>query len=1703
MLHGTRVASDESAFVFEHPQKIAVSGESGADLITVPDANLLFNGDFQRSGSDLKIVGDGTSFLIPDYFKGEKNPTLLSPDGAALTGDIVEALAGPLAPGQYAQAGAQTADEPAIGRVEQVEGNATIVRNGVAIAANQGDVVRKGDVVQTGGDGKIAVLFADGSTFSLSASARMVLNDFVYQAGGSNNSALISLVQGTIGFVAGQVAKSGDMRVDTPVATMGIRGTAVLIEISANNGQTKFSVLVEPNGTTGSYNLYNKTTGALIATVNNSAIGWVVSPAGPLQVIAQQINKTPGELQQELNYFQNIFNLFNNGQNNPFVPEQRTDNPDPQNTNGQGTQFTTNLPNNQPYNPNSGNPTGPVTVTVTPVNTGNNNDPTPNNNTGDTPDIVLPGQQTTFNVIYGTQFNDNDGTGFNDQPYIVGTEIDDFVYAGAGNDVIIAGHGGGDDYYDGDRSGPGPLDLGGPGFDTIAFPSATAAQPLVFHLKGITAQNTADGPVTDHDIFTNIERIESGAGDDTFFIYNHDTWEIDGGAGIDTLTLVDDLSFRDSDVDGPSLTNFEIIDLNSPGANTVDFDIFTKEMTENSYIHVIGDTNDKINLIDYSAEYSNGRWQLQQMQSLSESGGETSPYAIWIYVSGEETVFTMYVGSDIQVDVIEDVQVTVIDGGGYDLSTLQSDLANAYFEEPHDGEIQGWVYGKRIVLSVEDGEGEARVTSITVYNGDNGDAPPLLTATGFNIPLSALQDALDDGENLSALEAIFQNVTYEVLGNVGNDTLVGGAYRDYIDGSAGDDTMTGGGGRDMFFYNGGDDTIKDFSVGGGDQINLTAFQFLHSMADIGPRAQYDDETGNTTIDLGYGKTLTLEGVNIDDLTDDDFIFYTPPHLIEAGAAEIQRASSSTTYKVLGSNGENAVFDPTGWTSTGGAASYNGHSYKFISGNMSWTDARAAALAMGGYLATITSAGENAFIDNNVAQNRFAWIGANDAAMEGQWHWADGPDGGQSVYAGFTGWWGQEPNGGTAENYAYIDPNAAWTDVSLSDQTVQGYVVEFNGTGFVKVGTYGSVIYNSTTGQLTYTLNNGDADTQGLAAAQTVTDSFTLTFTGTNGELITQTATFTIEGTNDAPLLAQPSETVLTFDGTDSARTAPVTTNVGNGLEDGITLEAWFAWDGSPAQGAQFLFGNGNGADAGIMLFGETNTKGEFVLGVLRGGQDIDFTNVTLGVGEWHHLAVTRENGLLTLYVDGEVRFQTSASVNGIPGPSSEPDYQDFTQIGENFHGSVAEFRVWTEARTQPEILETQFASLTGNEPHLAGYWPLDGGQHNLTFVGDPEWTISGAPFTEPVAYTEDGDPVAIAPSLRISEVDDILLNGATVKVSDFEAGDVLGFVSQNGITGSYNAQTGILTLSGAATVASYQTALRSVTFASTSDDPSGLRTITLQVNDGSGDSNIAAATVSVTPVDDAPTSHAPEIHIGSATTTEEGSSTMLSDVFVTDADEGDLFTATIVAQHGTLELADNELNAADQDPTNEGMRFTNASLSQVNEALADGVIYTTPIYDPENPEHHGLTDKVTLTVTDKADNSDSMNFIFSVFGEAGATLTGEDGKDVLFGTGHNDTLTGSGGADTFVFSAETIYWDEGQFTIGSGQDTITDFTQGQDKVALYEIYDNYADMVASGAFTNPELDSNQIDLGDGNSITLNGVQVSSLTANDFIFHPGT
>jgi hypothetical protein len=274
-----------------------------SDAIVVPDAQLLFGGEFKRAGVDLVLSGDGREFVLHDYFKGEKHAPLASPDGAHLTGYLVNALAGQV---QIAQAGGNAAAGQVIGHVTKLAGTATAIRNGVSIILNNGDNVEKGDVVASGSNSTLGITFIDGTVFGLSSNARMVLNEMVYDPNGSSNSSLLSLVAGTITFVAGETAKHGDMKVDTPVATMGIRGTAVLVEIDfsvpGTTPDAKFQVLVEPDGTTGSYILFDKTTLTPLAVVDHAGLQINVSNG----IMSQTLAPLSPEIQQLIN---DVFSL--------------------------------------------------------------------------------------------------------------------------------------------------------------------------------------------------------------------------------------------------------------------------------------------------------------------------------------------------------------------------------------------------------------------------------------------------------------------------------------------------------------------------------------------------------------------------------------------------------------------------------------------------------------------------------------------------------------------------------------------------------------------------------------------------------------------------------------------------------------------------------------------------------------------------------------------------------------------------------------------------------------------------------------------------------------------------------------------------------------------------------------------------------------------------------------------------------------------------------------------------------------------------------------------------------------------------------------------------------------------------------------------------------------------------------------------------
>src|SRR5258708_38365032 len=123
----------------------------------------------------------------------------------------------------------------ALGQLPQVIGNIQtaigcgILRraSGIAIQVMVGDAVCQGDVIETAADGRIEIRFVDGTVFNLSRDACVELSEFARDANGTLRSALFAVTRGTFAFVAGQLARTGCLTVDTPVGSIRSGGQAV------------------------------------------------------------------------------------------------------------------------------------------------------------------------------------------------------------------------------------------------------------------------------------------------------------------------------------------------------------------------------------------------------------------------------------------------------------------------------------------------------------------------------------------------------------------------------------------------------------------------------------------------------------------------------------------------------------------------------------------------------------------------------------------------------------------------------------------------------------------------------------------------------------------------------------------------------------------------------------------------------------------------------------------------------------------------------------------------------------------------------------------------------------------------------------------------------------------------------------------------------------------------------------------------------------------------------------------------------------------------------------------------------------------------------------------------------------------------------------------------------------------------------------
>jgi uncharacterized delta-60 repeat protein len=204
----------------------------------------------------------------------------------------------------------------------------------------------------------------------------------------------------------------------------------------------------------------------------------------------------------------------------------------------------------------------------------------------------------------------------------------------------------------------------------------------------------------------------------------------------------------------------------------------------------------------------------------------------------------------------------------------------------------------------------------------------------------------------------------------------------------------------------------------------------------------------------------------------------------------------------------------------------------------------------------------------------------------------------------------------------------------------------------------------------------------------------------------------------------------------------------------------------------------------------------------------------------------------------------------------------------------------TLAHYQQVLDSVTYASTASDPTNGATYlsrtitWQTNDGGATANLSNAPTTTIdvSAGPLLGNVsanaAYTENAAPVVLSSGLTVADSQSTTLVGATVTITvgfmiesryGFPSDDVLAAnVSGTSIVPAYDNARGILTLSGLDTVAHYQQVLDSVTYASLSDYPDfyGSRTISWQVDDGSGSNNLSNApttTVAITGVDDEPT----------------------------------------------------------------------------------------------------------------------------------------------------------------------------------------------------------------------------------------------------------
>ncbi len=216
---------------------------NGTERIELPSVDFIADAKMVRDGHDLILEApNGEVAVIEGYFSADPAPLLQSPDGATLTPNLVQAFA--RSPYEFA-ANETASDESPVGAVEEVKGNATVTRaDGTVETITNGTPIYQGDIVQTDANGAVNIVFIDETSMAVSENARLAIDEYTYDPSTESGTTNFSVLRGLFVFTSGLIGRDDpdDVKIDTPVGSIGIRGTIIAGEIQPG-GESNISVL--------------------------------------------------------------------------------------------------------------------------------------------------------------------------------------------------------------------------------------------------------------------------------------------------------------------------------------------------------------------------------------------------------------------------------------------------------------------------------------------------------------------------------------------------------------------------------------------------------------------------------------------------------------------------------------------------------------------------------------------------------------------------------------------------------------------------------------------------------------------------------------------------------------------------------------------------------------------------------------------------------------------------------------------------------------------------------------------------------------------------------------------------------------------------------------------------------------------------------------------------------------------------------------------------------------------------------------------------------------------------------------------------------------------------------------------------------------------------------------------------------------------